>query len=173
MKHPGWFIHLDDPAGRQVNKADRNADGVLDRDEFQNSVHPEESWFMRDVTVMETWRRWTRTTMGRLACTSSLMIFGRERRVNLNLTGWPQSGTSSNHRDKDGDGLPLTSRRSKIGLCQTTLTYAGRGAPPHYHIVDSDDDNLPTKDEILERYDVFCCPIQDTEFCSIDMTNLI
>jgi len=157
VNFPGGFnftsmIQRDD---RRFNKADRNADGVLDRDEFQNFVHPEESWFMRDVTVMETLEEMDKDNDGKIGMHEFINDLWKGEEGELE-PDWLASERDQflTHRDKDGDGF-LNFKEVQDWIMPDDFDLPLVEAHHLITTVDSDDDNLLTKDEILERYDVF------------------
>lgn len=139
---------------RRFMMADRTGDKKLNKEEFQAFLHPEDAPYLRDVVVMETMEDMDKDGDGKISITEYMadMWQGKEEEE----PDWVKEERDQFHqqRDTNKDGF-LVFEEVKDWIVPENFDHTW--AEAHHLMVTADDnqDNLLTKEEILNRYDVF------------------
>lgn len=140
---------------RRWSVADQNGDDSLTKDEFFSFLHPEETGHMRDIVVLETLEDVDKDKDGKVSLQEYIgdMYRGEE--------GEPEPEWVKNereqfttYRDKDGDGY-MDTEEVKNWIIPPDFDHAEAEARHLIYEADSDADHQLTKDEILNKYDLF------------------
>jgi len=150
------YKKMEERDNRRWNLADVDKDGELSREEFSTFLHPEDADHMRDIVITETLEDIDKDGDGKINVEEYIGDMYREGEEGSEEPDWviQERKNFNEFRDRDGDGfMDLEEVRAWI-------------VPPDYdhseaeakHLVfeaDEDHDNLLTKEEILEKYDIF------------------
>lgn len=141
---------------RRWSVADRNADDLLTREEFVEFLHPEESPYMRDIVVQETIEDIDKDHDGKVSVEEYI---GDMYRVPEDIDDEPEwvkheRETFNNFRDKNKDGY-MDNQEVKDWIIPADFDHAEAEARHLIYEADSDADEKLTKDEIIEKYDLF------------------
>jgi len=155
-EHGFSYRKMEERDQRRWNLADLDHNGELSREEFQSFLHPEDADHMRDIVITETLEDIDRDGDGRINVDEYIGDMYKEGEEGSEEPEWVATEREqfTEFRDRDGDGfMDLEEVRAWI-------------VPPDYdhseaeakHLVfeaDEDHDNMLTKEEILEKYDLF------------------
>lgn len=141
---------------RRWSVADRNADDELTRAEFTEFLHPEESPYMRDVVVAETIEDIDKDNDGRVSVEEYIGDMYRASEDETDEPDWVKNEREAfkTFRDKDGDGY-LNNEEVKDWIIPQDFDHAEAESRHLIYEADADVDEKLTKDEILNKYDVF------------------
>lgn len=143
---------------RRWKSADADGDGSLNRDEFVNFLHPEETPKMHNIVVEETLEDIDRNGDGKIS----------EREYISDLYS-PEDGHSNNHvpewvhrereqfrnyHDRNKDGY-LDRDEIREWILPANFDHAEAEAKHLVHESDSNKDGVLSKQEILDNYSVF------------------
>lgn len=140
---------------RRWATADRDGDGNLTKEEFAGFLHPEETDYMRDIVVVETMEDIDKDKDGKVSLQEYIgdMYRGDE---NEEEPDWVKSEREqfNMYRDKDGDGF-MDEEEVKNWILPQDFDHAEAEARHLIYEADSDADEQLTKEEILNKYDLF------------------
>ncbi|KAF2905300.1 hypothetical protein ILUMI_00874 [Ignelater luminosus] len=140
---------------RRWSAADSNGDDLLTKEEFGAFLHPEETEHMRDIVVLETMEDIDKDSDGKISVTEYIgdMYRAEEDEVEPD---WVKNEREqfSTYRDKDGDGF-MDTEEVKNWILPPDFDHAEAEARHLIYEADSDADQKLTKDEILNKYDLF------------------
>ncbi|RZB89888.1 calumenin [Asbolus verrucosus] len=140
---------------RRWSVADSNGDDALTKEEFTHFLHPEESEHMKDIVVQETMEDIDKDDDGKISLKEYIgdMYRGDE---NEEEPDWVNSEREqfNTYRDKDGDGF-MDTEEVKNWILPPDFDHAEAEARHLIYEADSDADEQLTKDEILNKYDLF------------------
>ncbi|UXI19592.1 PolyA RNA polymerase [Sarcoptes scabiei] len=144
---------------RRWLKADLNGDKALDRNEFILFLHPEESEVMYDVVVDETLEDIDRDGDGKISESEYISDMYSPEDSQSSKIAVPEWVTREreqfhSYRDKNNDGY-LDRDEIKEWIVPANYDHADAEAKHLMYEADSNKDNILTKDEILDNYDVF------------------
>lgn len=141
---------------RRWSVADRNADDGLTRAEFTEFLHPEESPRMRDLVVSETLEDIDKNNDGKLSVDEYIGDMFRGGDDGEEEPEWVKNEreTFSKFRDKDQDGF-MNNEEVKDWIIPPDFDHAEAEARHLIYEGDSDADEKLTKEEILDKYDLF------------------
>ncbi|XP_014232281.1 calumenin [Trichogramma pretiosum] len=140
---------------RRWSIADKDGDDALTKEEFAAFLHPEENEYMKDVVVIETIEDIDKDGDGKISLPEYIgdMYKGEEGEE---LPEWVKNEQEqfSLHRDKDGDGF-MDNEEVRNWIIPANFDHAEAEARHLIYEADSDADQKLTKEEILEKYDIF------------------
>jgi len=135
--------------------ADVDGDDHLNKEEFAAFLHPEETGHMRDLVVLEAMEDIDKDKDGKISLQEYIgdMIRGAE---GDSEPEWVQNEKEqfSQYRDKDGDGF-MDQEEVKNWIIPPDFDHAEAEARHLIYESDSDGDSKLTKEEILNKYDLF------------------
>lgn len=141
---------------RRWSVADRDGDDALTKTEFTDFLHPEESPYMRDVVVAETVEDIDKDDDGKVSVEEYIGDMYRATDDGDDEPDWVkhERETFKTFRDKDGDGS-LNNEEVKDWIIPQDFDHAEAESKHLIYEADSDSDEKLTKEEILNKYDVF------------------
>ncbi|XP_046748603.1 calumenin [Diprion similis] len=140
---------------RRWSVADKDGDDALTKEEFAGFLHPEESEDMRDVVVLETMEDIDKDADGKISVAEYIGDMYRGG-ADEEEPEWVKNEREqfSTYRDKDGDGL-MDVEEVKNWIIPADFDHAEAESRHLIYEADGDADQKLTKDEILEKYDIF------------------
>lgn len=140
---------------RRWSIADKDGDDALTKEEFAGFLHPEESEDMRDVVVLETMEDIDKDGDGKISVVEYIGDMYRGG-VDEEEPEWVKNEREqfSTYRDKDGDGF-MDAEEVKNWIIPADFDHAEAESRHLIYEADSDADQKLTKEEILEKYDIF------------------
>ncbi|ALC42947.1 scf [Drosophila busckii] len=141
---------------RRWGVADQDLDDNLTREEFTAFLHPEEHPSMRDVVLQETVEDLDKDKDGKISVDEYIGDMYRPSGVDEEEPEWVLSEREafSKHRDLDNDGY-LNEEEVRQWIVPKDFDHAGSEAKHLIFEADMDHDEQLTKDEVLDKYDVF------------------
>lgn len=141
---------------RRWSVADHDGDNNLTKVEFSEFLHPEESPRMRDIVVTETLEDIDKNNDGKVSVDEYIGDMYRGTEDGEEEPEWVKNEreTFSNYRDKNNDGF-MDSQEVKDWIIPSDFDHAEAEARHLIYEGDSDADEKLTKDEILDKYDLF------------------
>lgn len=141
---------------RRWSVADRDGDDNLSRKEFTEFLHPEESSRMRDIIVAETLEDIDKNNDGKISVDEYIGDMYRGGDDGEEEPEWVRNEreTFKTYRDKNGDGL-MDNEEVKEWIIPQDFDHAEAEARHLIYEADSDADERLTKEEILDKYDLF------------------
>lgn len=140
---------------RRWSVADSDEDDALTKEEFAAFLHPEETGHMRDVVVLETMEDIDKDKDGKISMNEYIGDMYRGEK-NEEEPEWVKSEREqfSKYRDTNGDGY-MTEEEVKNWIMPPDFDHAEAEARHLIYEADSDADQQLTKEEILNKYDLF------------------
>ncbi|XP_066599814.1 calumenin-B [Prorops nasuta] len=140
---------------RRWSAADLDGDDALTKEEFKGFLHAEEMDHMKDIVVLETMEDIDRDGDGKISLAEYIgdMYRGEEGEEEPEWVKNEREQFSS-FRDKDRDGF-MDAEEVKNWIIPADFDHAEAEAMHLIYEVDSDADQKLTKNEILEKYDIF------------------
>ncbi|XP_014479381.1 PREDICTED: calumenin-B [Dinoponera quadriceps] len=140
---------------RRWSTADLDGDDALTKEEFTAFLHAEEAEHMKDVIVLETMEDIDKDGDGKISLAEYIgdMYKGNEGEEEPEWVKNEKEQFSS-YRDKDGDGF-LNADEVKTWIIPAEFDHAEAESRHLIYEADTDADHKLTKDEILEKYDIF------------------
>jgi len=157
QKTDGGFSYAQMEArdNRRWNMADSDHDGKLTKMEFQAFLHPEDAEHMRDIVVTETLEDIDKDGDGKVSLTEYIgdMYHGENDETEPE---WVVSEKEqfAEFRDKNGDGF-MDLEEVKAWIIPPDFDHSGAEAKHLIYESDQNQDGVLTKQEILEKYDLF------------------
>ncbi|CAD5112910.1 DgyrCDS2117 [Dimorphilus gyrociliatus] len=143
---------------RRWNKADLNNDSLLSREEFVYFLHPEDAEYMRDVVVDETIEDIDRNGDGKIDIEEFIRDLWREEdeEGDGSEPSWIKEERDQfiNYRDKNKDGF-MDRDEVKDWIIPEDYDHSDSEAKHLIQEADISKDGKLTKDEVLEKYDLF------------------
>ncbi len=146
---------------RRWDLADEDKDGKLTKTEFSNFLHPEEAEHMRDIVVQETLEDIDRDGDGKISLDEYIgdMYNKDSSEEEDNEATEPEWVTEERkqfekHRDLNGDGY-MDVEEVKAWIIPPDFDHSEAEAKHLIHESDADSDGKLTKEEILDKYDLF------------------
>ncbi|XP_060532016.1 calumenin [Cylas formicarius] len=140
---------------RRWHGADLNGDDELTKEEFAAFLHPEEVDYMRNIVVEETMGDIDKDNDGKISLNEYIgdMYHSEESELEPD---WVKSEREqfNTYRDKDGDGY-MDEEEVKNWILPEDFDHADAEARHLIYEADSDADEQLTKEEVLEKYDLF------------------
>lgn len=143
---------------RRFKVADQDGDGKMDKEEFADFLHPEESPRMFDVYIEETLEEMDEDG-DRLVTLEEYLndIWPRyERDPSVEEPDWVRAEKEgfAKHRDRDGDGV-LNKEEIRHWLQPEGYDHSRSEAKHLVYNADSNKDKVLSKEEVLDSYDLF------------------
>lgn len=141
---------------RRWNKADLNKDSLLSKDEFIHFLHPEEAEHMRDIVVMETMEDIDKDKDGKVSLEEYIGDMWRGDTEGEAEPDWVKGEREqfSSYRDKNSDGL-MDHDEVKDWLLPSDYDHSKAEANHLIFESDKNKDGKLSKEEILDKYDLF------------------
>lgn len=141
---------------RRWSVADHDGDNNLTKSEFSEFLHPEESPRMRDIVVTETLEDIDKNSDGKVSVDEYIGDMYRGTEDGEEEPEWVRNEreTFNNYRDKNSDGF-MDSEEVKDWIIPSDFDHAEAEARHLIYEADSDADEKLTKEEILDKYDLF------------------
>jgi len=141
---------------RRFHRADRDVSGDLDWSEFHDFLHPEESVYMSDIVVQESLEDMDTDKDGKISITEFIDDLWKAEKEDEPEPDWVSAEREhfSKTRDKDGDGF-LSFDEMKDWLVPEDFDLPLVEAHHLIATVDTNQDEKLTRDEIMDRYEVF------------------
>ncbi|KYN06652.1 PREDICTED: calumenin-B [Cyphomyrmex costatus] len=140
---------------RRWSTADLDGDDALTKEEFTAFLHAEDAEHMKDVIVLETMEDIDKDQDGKISLAEYIgdMYRGEEGE---DEPEWVKNEKEqfSLYRDKDGDGF-LNADEVKTWIIPAEFDHAEAESRHLIYEADTDADHKLTKNEILEKYDIF------------------
>ncbi|KAG8222344.1 hypothetical protein J437_LFUL001330 [Ladona fulva] len=148
---------------RRWSVADEDGDDALTRKEFMGFLHPEEMGHMRDIVVLETMEDIDKDKDGKVSLEEYIgdVYRGTEGETEPE---WVKSEREqfAKFRDKNGDGV-MDKDEVKDWIIPPDFDHAEAEAHHLIYESDADGDQKLTKEEVLNKYDLFVAS-QATDF---------
>ncbi|KAF5296246.1 hypothetical protein FQA39_LY12583 [Lamprigera yunnana] len=140
---------------RRWSAADSNHDDILTKEEFAAFLHPEETDHMRDIVVLETMEDIDKDGDSKISIAEYIGDMYRTEDSELEPE-WVKNEREqfTTYRDKDGDGY-MDTEEVKNWILPQDFDHAEAEARHLIYEADSDADQKLTKEEILNKYDLF------------------
>nr|XP_053655589.1 calumenin-like [Cherax quadricarinatus] len=140
---------------RRWEMADKDNDGGLSLEEFTDFLHPEEAEHMQSIVVTETMEDIDKDKDGKISLKEYIgdMYRGGDDEFE---PAWVSNERDQfrEFRDKDGDGY-LDTEEVKGWIIPPDYNHSEAEAKHLIYEADTDGDKVLTKEEILNKYDVF------------------
>lgn len=150
------YQKMEDRDRRRWDTADENNDGSLNKLEFKHFLHPEESDHMRDIVISETLDDIDKNGDGLISLEEYIGDMYRGDGDESSEPDWVKAEREAfrDHRDENGDGFMDAEEVKKWIM---PADYDHTEAEAKHLIFESDDDGdlKLTKEEILQKYDLF------------------
>uniref|UniRef100_A0A646QGB2 Reticulocalbin-3 n=1 Tax=Hemiscolopendra marginata TaxID=943146 RepID=A0A646QGB2_9MYRI len=140
---------------RRWGLADVDKDGFLNKEEFTNFLHPEEASHMQDIVIIETMEDIDKDNDGRISLEEYIGDMYRGE-AGEDEPEWVKNERQQfgQFRDKDGDGY-MNKEEVRAWILPPDYDHAEAEAKHLIFESDADQDQKLTKDEILNKYDLF------------------
>ncbi|XP_041366498.1 calumenin-B-like isoform X2 [Gigantopelta aegis] len=141
---------------RRWKKADKDGDGKLSHDEFVDFLHPEDAEHMREIVVLETLEDIDKDKDGFISLEEYIGDMWREKQEGEEEPDWVKSEREQfrDYRDKNKDGK-MDSREVQDWIIPTDYDHSLAEAKHLMYESDADKDGKLTREEILDKYDLF------------------
>lgn len=141
---------------RRWQAADRDHDTNLNRDEFTDFLHPEETDHMQSVVVEETMEDIDKDKDGRISLDEYINDMYTSDSSEENVPEWVirEREMFKNHRDQNGDGY-MDKSEVRDWIAPPDYDHSDAEAKHLIHESDGDKDGKLSRQEILDNYDLF------------------
>lgn len=136
--------------------ADKNNDEKLTKEEFTDFLHPEESPYMRDIVVTETIEDIDKNNDGKVSIDEYIGDMYKGEEGDDDEPDWVRNERDIfvSFRDKDKDGV-MDAEEVKDWIIPSDFDHAEAEARHLIYEADTDSDEKLTKEEVLDKYDLF------------------
>ncbi|CAH1159696.1 unnamed protein product [Phaedon cochleariae] len=140
---------------RRWATADGDGDDQLTKEEFAAFLHPEETEYMRDIVVTETMEDIDKDKDGKVSILEYIGDMYRSE-DGEEEPDWVKSEREqfNVYRDKDGDGF-MDQDEVRNWILPQDFDHAEAEARHLIYEADSDSDEQLSKEEVLQKYDLF------------------
>lgn len=139
---------------RKFHQADEDHDGKLSKEEFAAFLHPEEHEHMKDIVVLETMEDIDKNKDGKISLEEYIgdMWPNKEEAE----PEWVKNERQqfSSYRDTNGDGF-MDKDEVKNWIIPPNYDHSEAEAKHLIYETDENKDGVLTKQEILDKYDIF------------------
>lgn len=141
---------------RRWGRADQNGDGALTKEEFTDFLHPEESKHMRDIIVDETIEDLDKNNDGVLSLEEYITDLWPRGSDNEEEPEWLKTEKEqfSAYRDQDKDGF-MNRNEVRDWIIPPDYDHTRAEAKHLVYNADANKDERLSKEEVLEKYDLF------------------
>lgn len=158
-EHGFSYKQMETRDSRRWIRADLDKDGELTKTEFQAFLHPEDAEHMRDIVVTETLEDIDKDQDGKINIEEYIGDMYKDEDADVGKEEEPEWVASereqfSQHRDSNGDGF-MDIEELKAWIIPPDFDHSEAEAKHLIFESDVDEDNMLTKEEILDKYDLF------------------
>lgn len=158
-EHGFSYKQMETRDSRRWIRADLDKDGELTKTEFQSFLHPEDAEHMRDIVVTETLEDIDKNQDGKIDIEEYIGDMYKDEDADVGKEEEPEWVTSerdqfTQHRDSNGDGF-MDIEELKAWIIPPDFDHSEAEAKHLIFESDVDEDNMLTKEEILDKYDLF------------------
>jgi len=156
-EHGFSYKKMEERDHRRWKLADLDNDGELNREEFKAFLHPEDQDHMKDIVVTETLEDIDKDGDGSINVDEYIGdMYRDDESEGAEEPEWVSTEREqfSQFRDRNGDGV-MDLEEVKAWIIPPDYDHSEAEAKHLLFEADIDHDNLLTKDEILEKYDIF------------------
>jgi len=145
---------------RRWKAADKNSDGRMSKEEFQDFLHPEEAEHMRDIVVVETLEDIDKDKDGFISLQEYIAdLWPRsegEEEIEKGEPDWIKSEREqfTEHRDRNKDGK-MDHAEVKHWIIPDDYDHSNAEAKHLIFEADAGKDGKLSKDEIIDKYELF------------------
>lgn len=150
------YKKMEDRDRRRWDLADEDKDGKLTKTEFANFLHPEEADHMRDIVVQETLEDIDKDHDGKISLEEYIGDMYRGDGGEDSEPDWVKAEREqfTSFRDTNKDGF-MDLEEVKAWIIPADFDHSEAEAKHLIYESDADQDGSLTKDEILDKYDLF------------------
>ncbi|XP_067654340.1 calumenin-B-like isoform X4 [Haliotis asinina] len=141
---------------RRWDKADKDGDSKLSKEEFMDFLHPEDAEHMREIVVHETLEDIDKDKDGFISIEEYIGDMWPDKDKGEEEPEWVKSEREqfNTYRDKNKDGK-MDGEEVREWILPTDYDHSRAETKHLIHEADADKDGKLTKEEILEKYDLF------------------
>ncbi|XP_055911982.1 calumenin [Eupeodes corollae] len=141
---------------RRWGVADQDNDDKLTREEFTAFLHPEDHPTMRDIVIIETIEDIDKDKDGKVSVEEYIGDMYRSSEPDDQEPDWviQERDSFAQHRDIDGDGF-LDKEEVRAWIVPKDFDHAESEARHLLFEADENEDEKLTKEEVLDKYDLF------------------
>lgn len=141
---------------RRWAAADKNGDNALTKEEFLDFLHPEESPKMRDIVIIETMEDIDKNKDGKISLDEYIGDMYPNSESEEEEPDWVKNEREqfTNFRDKNKDGF-MDKEEVRDWILPDDYDHSEAEARHLVYESDANKDNKLTKEEILDKYDLF------------------
>uniref|UniRef100_A0A1W7R9T7 Reticulocalbin-3 n=1 Tax=Hadrurus spadix TaxID=141984 RepID=A0A1W7R9T7_9SCOR len=141
---------------RRWENADKDGNGALTKEEFADFLHPEEASHMHDIVILETLEDIDKDKDGKISLEEYIGDMYRGSGQADDEPDWVKNEREqfSTYRDKDKDGV-MNKEEIRDWLLPTDYNHSEAEARHLIFESDANKDEKLTKEEILDKYDLF------------------
>ncbi|CAF1621920.1 unnamed protein product [Adineta ricciae] len=151
------YLRLQKKDRRRFTKADEDGNGNLNKREFADFIHPEQSSRMKDLVITETIEDIDRNGDGMISLEEFISDIWDSKQANdTTEPDWVKVERENfrKYRDLDHDGK-MNRKEVELWLMPTDYDNIQAETEHLFHEADTDQDDQLSKEEILEKHDVF------------------
>ncbi|CAF1050204.1 unnamed protein product [Adineta steineri] len=151
------YLRLQKKDRRRFLKADEDGNGSLNKREFIDFIHPEQSFRMKDLVITETIEDIDKNNDGFISLEEFITdMWDSNENNHTTEPDWVDVERKNfrNYRDLDHDGK-MSRKEVELWLMPTDYDNIQAETEHLFHEADKNQDDQLTKEEILDKHDVF------------------